>query len=588
MTPFQAHIHLYQRYPSTLSSAESNCRKTEILLEIAFLHRNVSNVFFIQARDLETLESALLEIATSIGHDLLSLRFPHSDLAGIWRSYEPSERIRAFKDWLGQPSNQNSLFIIDDLDGYKEESLIKAALPREARVILYSTRDPSLIGSLDRDSQSYYIPTMKDDEMASLMTTTIRRFGGIFSKANISEEEFEAIAQVVNGHALGACRAISYIFHVLAQTADKSPAQDFLAMFSGPDWESRLKFLEYKPRIGLSIMETFVISLARMYRHRIEAARLLELLAFLADKDQTLDFRNFLRLERPWLQELRPILPDYDVFASGLVGQREYLAELENVSIGVRHDMSTPLQIHPLWLECIQQRAKHKGRVRWIRQITIICHASYARGEEQSFSVLRPFLRNSCAIAACFGISVDKLLETRELKNWIKDFDETSEDPSNEHELESGSKSSEGTEVANTLEDRTPEAVRVASQTTPEPFLDMMNLRLSCKEAAQALTSLNTSKMSQESFTSWLQRYLSLLRRLKSLEGNGRDLRAVWDLHLEIYDILLHMAPKFEHLNPRLGDQLRGRKDELQRRNSVTEKVTTEDRGLQHIRAANE
>ena len=572
MTLFQAHIHIHRRYPSTWSSAESNCRKTEILLEIAFLHRNVSNVFFIQARDLETLESALLEIATSIGHDLLSLRFPHSDLAGIWRSYEPSERVRAFKTWLGQPSNQASLFIIDDLDGYKEEDLIKAALPREARIILYSTRDPSLIGSLDRDSQSHYIPNMKDDEMASLMTATMRRFGGIFANATISEAELEAIAKVVNGHALGACRAISYILHVLAQTADKSPAQDFLAMFSGPDWESRSKFLEYKPRIGLSIMETFAISLRRMYRHPIEAARLLELLAFLGDKDQTMNFRNFLRLERPWLQELRPILPDYDVFARGLVGQREYLAELENVSIGVRHDMSTPLQIHPLWLECIQQRAKHEGRVRWIRQIMIVCHGSYARGEEQNLCVLRPFLRNSCAVAARFGISFDELLESQDLKNWIKAFDEASEDPLNEPR--SGSESSDGTEVASTVEDRTPEAVRV------EPFPDMMNLRLSCNEAAQALASLNTSKMSQDGFTKWLQRYLTLLRRLKSLEDMGRDLRAVGSLHLEIYDILLHMAPKFEHLNPRLGDQLRGRKDEIQRRNSVAEEAPTEDRVL--------
>ena len=524
------------------------------------------------------MESTLLQIATSIGHDLLSWRFPHSDLADIWRSYEPSERVRAFKTWLGQPSNQASLFIIDDLDGYKEGNLIKAALPREARVILYSTRDPNLIGSLDRDSQSYYIPNMKDDEMASLMITTMRRFGGIFSNATISEEELEAIARVVNGHALGACRAISYILHVLAQTADKSPAQDFLAMFSGPDWESRLEFLIHKPRIGPSIMETFVMSLRRMYRHPIEAARLLELLAFLGDKGQTMNFRNFLRVERPWLQELRPILPDYDVFASGLVGQRKYLAELENVSIGVRHDMSTPLQIHPLWLECIQQRAKHKGRVRWIRQIIIVCHGSYARGEEQNLGILRPFLRNACAIAARFGISFDELLESQDLKNWIKAFDEASEDPLNEPR--SSFESSDVTEVANMVEDRTPEAVRGASRTMPEPFPDMMNLRLSCNEAAQALASLNTSKMSQESFTSWLQRYLTLLRRLKSLEDMGRDLRAVGSLHLEIYDILLHMAPKFEHLNPRLGDQLRGRKDEIQRRNSVAEKATTEDRVL--------
>ena len=205
----------------------------------------------------------------------------------------------------------------------------------------------------------------------------------------------------------------------------------------------------------------------------------------------------------------------------------------------------------------------------------IVCHGSYARGEEQNFSVLRPFLWNSCAIAARFGISFDELFESQDLKNWIKAFEKASEDPLNENS--SDSEPSDGTEVANTVEDRTPEAVRVASRTMPEPFPDMTNLRLSCNEAAQALASLNTSKMSQEGLTSWLQRYLTLLRRLKSLEEIRRDLRAVGSLHLEIYDILLHMAPKFEHLNPRLGDQLRGRKDEIQRRNSVAEKATTED-----------
>ena len=131
----------------------------------------MSNVFFIQARDLEGLKSGFLDIATSIGHDLLSIPFPHR------RSYGPSERGRAFKTWLGHSSNQASLFIVDDLDGLKDESLIKAALPREAQYILHSTRDPSHIGSLEQDSQTCYVPTMRDDEIVSLMTTTMRRSG---------------------------------------------------------------------------------------------------------------------------------------------------------------------------------------------------------------------------------------------------------------------------------------------------------------------------------------------------------------------------------------------------------------------------
>ena len=556
--------------------AENDCRKTEILLEIALLHRNVSNVFFIKARDLKSLESTLLEIATSIGHDILSTKFSHLDLAAIWRSYGPSERVLAFKSWLGHPSNQGSLFIVDDLDGYKDETLIKAALPREAQIILYSTRDSSLIESLDRDSQSYHIPTMKDDEMASLMTMTVRKISGILASTTLSEGELKAIAKVVCGHALGACRAVSYILRVLAQQSDDA-AKVFLEVFNGQNWESRLRFLEYKPSIGLSIMETFVISLDRIHRHRLEVERFLELFAFINDRDHKLNFRDFLRSERPWLQELQPILPDYDVFASGLGAQSEYLAELENVSIGIRPDVLTPLQIHPLWLECVQQRAGHEGRARWIRQIILICRGSYIRNEEQSDS-LRPFIENCCAIAARFRIGLDELFESSELRAWVHDLNKNLEDFPDESS--STSKSSDNSEAANTVEISAPEAVDDAPQANPKLFEDMAALQISCNEAAQALVSLNNSKMSEEVFTSWRQRYTTLLRRLKSLEDSGRDLLQVKVLHLEVYDVLLRMAPKFEQLNPSLGYLLRRRRTEVQQRRShVAEGTVDWDRG---------
>ena len=497
----------------------------------------------------------------------------------MWRSYGPSERVRAFKMWLGHASNQESLFIVDDLDRHKDETLIKAALPREAQIILYSTRDSSLIETLDRDSQSYHIPIMKDDEMASLMTMTMRKNGSIFASTTLSERELEAIAKVVSGHALGACRAISYIFHVLAQASDDAgdAAKIFLEICNGQDWESRLRFLEYKPSIGLSIMETFVISLDRIHRHRPKVERVLELLAFINDKDHKLNFRNFFRSIRPWLQELQPILPDYDIFASGLAGQSEYIAQLENVSIGVRQDVSTPLQIHPLWLECIQQRAGHEGRTRWIRQIILICRGSHTRNEEKSDS-LRSFVENCCAIAARFRISLDELFGSSDLRAWVHNLNEDLEDSSDESS--STSESSDQLEAENTVEDSTPEAVGDAPQVTPKLFEDMANLQVSCNETAQALASLNTSKMSEQLFTSWLQRYLTLLKRLRSLEDGGRDLLEVKTLHLGVYDVLLRMAPKFEHLNPKLGDLLRGRRSEVERRNiHVAEGTADRDRG---------
>lgn len=228
---------------------------------------------------------------------------------------------------------------------------------------------------------------MNVDEVATLMTTIIRKSGHIFRHALTCEGELESIAGMVDGHALGACRAIGYILHVLTQTDDR-PAGKFLDMFNGSDWEARSRFLQYRPTIGRSIMETFVISLDRIRQHKEDALRLLNLLGFLNSKDRSLDFRDFLRPRRPWLTELQSKLPDYDLFAKGLVGQGECLSELENVSLGVRPDVSSPLHIHPLWLECIQQRVGLESRVRWIRQILIICHGSHGLGTNRNRSTL--------------------------------------------------------------------------------------------------------------------------------------------------------------------------------------------------------
>lgn len=111
------------------------------------------------------------------------------------------------------------MFFVDDLDGLKDETVIKAALPREARVIIYSTRDPSILRSLQRDSEEHKVSNMDVDEMASLMNKLLNQPKACSSSdLEISEVELEAVARVVNGHVLAACRAISYIIHVLSQT----------------------------------------------------------------------------------------------------------------------------------------------------------------------------------------------------------------------------------------------------------------------------------------------------------------------------------------------------------------------------------
>ena len=264
--------------------------------------------------------------------------------------------------------------------------------------------------------------------MASLMNLVLRKGRSRFGNPLISEDELVAIAKVIDGHPLGACRAISYIFHVLSQTADK-PAAIFLEIFDGADWEARKSFLNYKPQFGLSVMGAFEISLQRLRRHEDPTLglldptmRLLELLAFISNRDEPLSFRDFLGIKRPWLDQFKSDLPDYDVFARGWTGQAEYLAKLEKVSIGVRPHMQCPLEIHPLWIECIQQRAGPVARLRWLRQILTLCHASFVRNEEETFSILRPLAKNSFLIASRFNIDDDVLVESDNDRNEIKEF----------------------------------------------------------------------------------------------------------------------------------------------------------------------
>ena len=84
-------------------------------------------------------------------------------------------------------------------------------------------------------------------------------------------------------------------------------------------------------------MGNFAVLLERLPRDQPGTLKLLEMIAFLNNADHSLSYKQFLSWRRHWLPELRAEGPDYEIFAGGLVGQSEYLAELENVSIGTRY-----------------------------------------------------------------------------------------------------------------------------------------------------------------------------------------------------------------------------------------------------------
>lgn len=155
-------------------------------------------------------------------------------------------------------------------------------------------------------------------------------------------------------------------------------------------------------------METFEVSVQRLRQNRVAACQLMELIAFLSYADDSLDFWKSLSIERPWLEELGVRLPNLDVFAADMDDQREYLAELENVSIGLRPYSRSPLKLHLLWKKCILQRAGHEGRVRWIGQILQLCYSSFVRGE--AVEALRPFIKNCVVTAERFLINLKDIV----------------------------------------------------------------------------------------------------------------------------------------------------------------------------------
>ena len=543
--------------------------KTEILLEVALRFKTVANIFLIHADDLRSLKSAFRRIAEGIGHDLIASKYLSADIAAIWRGFGPSEMVSAFKAWLKEPVNQPVLFIVDDLDRLKDAATIKEALPREAQIILCSTRDPSIvIESLDRSPTQFKIQSMGIEETISLLRMVLRRNNVAMADIGTSTSEVEAIARTIDGHALAACRAVSYIVKVLAQTPEKSPGIAFLDMMNGPDWQGRYQFLNYKQKMGPSLMENFNMSLQRLPGYQVPTTRFLELLAFLSRKDQSLDYRSFLGMKRPWLQELRRDLPDFDILTLGTLEQAKCSMEIENVSIGFRTTFRGPLLIHPLWIECIQQRAGQEGCERWIRQILLLCLVSWTRGESENCKILFPFARNAIDTAKRFQVDNNLTFERREVTRWYLSLnrpDGSSLLPNPTHlksdERSIGLKASEVKEPG--------QNTSRPSQTLP--LYDKLSALLNdCERTAEVFKTIAGHSITEETAHTQQLRLLKLLHRLKAIEEAGNELdnadAKTSSIHVRVYDALTKIAPHFSQRNPTLVEMLSGRRQEYVRR----------------------
>jgi hypothetical protein len=392
---------------SVLNGIKRIIRKTEILLELALRFRKHRNIFFVHANDSRSLQLAFVRCARSIGHDILESKFPNRDVFPIWQSYGDADKAEAFKVWLREAEERHNMLIVDDLDAIQDRDGIRDALPREVPIAIFSTRDPGLCRALSHTGCFIDIPEMEPHDIVSVMKSVLSEYELERYDTEIDSDNLEEIAKVVHGHPLAACRAISYITDILPlEIPSDAPELKFIEMFNGSNHSARKRFLEYKPPIGPSVMETFEISLQRLRRHQDQADKLLHVAAYMGNSDAIMELREFLSLKRPWLGRIKEDLPDFDVFDQEFSGRGEYLAELQNVSIIQRSVRNEPLYIHPLWVECLKQRVGHEGRLRWMRQLYLLCSNPWVGDELVKIDTYR---QHWSTIVSNFDIDISEL-----------------------------------------------------------------------------------------------------------------------------------------------------------------------------------
>jgi hypothetical protein len=180
------------------------------------------------------------------------------------------------------------------------------------------------------------------------------------------------IVNAVRGHPLAASNAVKYIVRVLSQYKEATAGSRFVAMMAGNDYKTRQHFLTYKPD-SPSIIETFEVSQIRLTKPDIQARALMNFLSLIeTEGKEEEDFRDF------FFEHSCPVppetFPDHQLLSAESFELQELFSELEKVSFSERLQASKPLEFHPLWLECTRHTMEPEGRIRYARQVLLICY----------------------------------------------------------------------------------------------------------------------------------------------------------------------------------------------------------------------
>jgi hypothetical protein len=312
--------------------------------------------------------------------------------------------MAAFSDWLNRGSNDHTVFLVDDIDAIKDPAEMTSALSYQANTIIYTGRNPyALVTKRKREEE---VPLLTSEDTALLLKRTIEQSSLSSRRIIFSEQDLTAVAKILQGHPLAACNAVYFMTQDLSYSIrTPSPMKRFIEIFSSDQWESRKDFLEFKPHSGVSVMESFELSLQRIQEEGSLSCQILQIAAFLTN--DVLDFREFFIIRRPWILGFQDEIPNHDLFTISETTLAKCLRRLEGTSLIMNSSLVDPLRLHPVLAECLRQRVEHADRLRILRQIILLIRVSLA--EKKDVQLMTGFLDNCQSIAQAFRISEQEL-----------------------------------------------------------------------------------------------------------------------------------------------------------------------------------
>ncbi|KAG9508316.1 hypothetical protein J7337_001880 [Fusarium musae] len=299
---------------------------------------------------METVESALSKLSTSIGFDMIENL---GDNQERWRRTPVTERIDMFLKWLGEAWNKESLFIVDDIEAFGY-SKIPTILKYPAHHALVSTRDSNMMWT-GRSFREIRLPPLEDVDTIKLLEHTLENLLGDPTYRN----DLDLVAYRLHGHPLAARNAIPFIMSYLS-TYD-NPNAAFADLFSSNDPEERKLFLKFNFE-GRSLWATFNTSLERLESRGDyqSATSLLQVLPFLCFDNDSVD--KFFKMKKRRLRESKE-LPDISILQSSFAFISSGLVDLRGVSFYVHSDLCSrtkAVNLHPLMSQRTEKNHSHK------------------------------------------------------------------------------------------------------------------------------------------------------------------------------------------------------------------------------------